>query len=973
MNLNETVINVILDAGRGSVSVKSREARKGAPLGALPTPSRQGYAFGGWYLDGARVDADTVVTSDEDIRLVARWSRQRTAGGKKSSYKKQKIAILVLSLVTVAMIGFLILVNWAVSYYPIEDKWVVDGVEYTETYYVREKNGVYGFYDKDGNLMEINAISTYNMSDGSDTPYVVYIAKKSGNQYLLDTATGTCTPYAVVDYGGDEVLGFRDRILMYPQIAPERVFSIEVKNEHGGFTFYRDQYGNVKLKGFEESTATFDYSQFINLCNACGYTITLQRLDMKPTSDVARLPDGSVDYGAYGLADVYDGEGNLIYTPTVFTIVKADYDEKTKTYSESETRYTVKVGHSILSNTGYYMQLEGRDAIYIGDTVVEETVLQPIEAMMSPVIVYPTTVSNYLMIKNLQLGQIPGQIKDFDPENPEYAGKPIVSFTYQELDERLSTMYTVSPYLSLLDIMDGYTLHDNNVTDMLSLLYQIESKSIVKLGINGETLAEYGLDKNVFYLLYDSPATDGNGTQIGYYSNYLLISQKTKDNTYYVASFVSDMILEVDAAYLAFLGWDESDWYHEYFFQHNVANVPKLDIQIGDQIFNFTLDNSLSYGYYENANGTMTRISLERGSVHQKSDGGWVYTDASGVAHNVRVFDFSKGDLYFKIVNNETKSVEYREYYKYLLTKDRNGDWELHVVERNADGVEVTWPYDLGASSSEKFSYRLVYVDGNGEEFDVAGAYTDGNGQRFSSPYVLTYWQEVKTTTPSGQTTYVWERKVTNNAATSIMLRTTKEENESDRKTYQVPVLGNNLQVSCQQGSLDYTAVYQYKTDMGTVETATLTGADNFRDLYSRLLYYSLEGTINRTEFEAQWGMSVESYIAGKNPNAIFSYTVSDMSANMNIITSTDAHETDRKPTVAENGEEKIWHEDTVKNVVVRLYQYSPTRSILTMSVNGSEETAVFYVQSSYCDEILDAAQKLIAQIPIDPLGEIVK
>ena len=156
MNLNETVINVIFDAGRGSLSVESREAVSGKPFGKLPTPTRSGYAFDGWYLDGALVTADTVVTAEDDIRLVARWKKAGKTNAPRSSYKKQKLAIVILSIVTLVLIGVLIWTNYSVSIYRVEDEWTVDGVKHSETYYIKKQNGVYAMYDKDGNLMEIN-------------------------------------------------------------------------------------------------------------------------------------------------------------------------------------------------------------------------------------------------------------------------------------------------------------------------------------------------------------------------------------------------------------------------------------------------------------------------------------------------------------------------------------------------------------------------------------------------------------------------------------------------------------------------------------------------------------------------------------------------------------------------------------------------------------------------------------------------
>ena len=77
MKIEQQIINVIFDADRGSVSVASREATVGEPLGTLPQPARRGYRFVGWYLDGEAVTAETRLTSEEDVRLVARWEKKK--------------------------------------------------------------------------------------------------------------------------------------------------------------------------------------------------------------------------------------------------------------------------------------------------------------------------------------------------------------------------------------------------------------------------------------------------------------------------------------------------------------------------------------------------------------------------------------------------------------------------------------------------------------------------------------------------------------------------------------------------------------------------------------------------------------------------------------------------------------------------------------------------------------------------------
>ena len=57
---------------KGGSSVSSITRTYGESLGTLPSPTREGYTFGGWKYNGSKVKFDTTVTSD--MELVATWS-----------------------------------------------------------------------------------------------------------------------------------------------------------------------------------------------------------------------------------------------------------------------------------------------------------------------------------------------------------------------------------------------------------------------------------------------------------------------------------------------------------------------------------------------------------------------------------------------------------------------------------------------------------------------------------------------------------------------------------------------------------------------------------------------------------------------------------------------------------------------------------------------------------------------------------
>ena len=67
---------VILDANGGSVSAESITVKNGSAYGNLPTPTRKGYTFNGWYTaktGGSKITSDTVATITATQTLYAQW------------------------------------------------------------------------------------------------------------------------------------------------------------------------------------------------------------------------------------------------------------------------------------------------------------------------------------------------------------------------------------------------------------------------------------------------------------------------------------------------------------------------------------------------------------------------------------------------------------------------------------------------------------------------------------------------------------------------------------------------------------------------------------------------------------------------------------------------------------------------------------------------------------------------------------
>jgi hypothetical protein len=350
---------------------------------------------------------------------------------------------------------------------------------------------VYKLFDKDGNLMNTNGVL--------DT---VFVARGSGNEYKIDPDTGKHTLRATVDAEDGEYAS-GTILLMFPQVRSEYLYSIEMKNEQGGdYTIYRTADG-IKVKDFEKTALEFDQDLFAQLCFSCGYMLANRKMGEHSNDPlIPRTEDGSIDYSVYGLDTPQatytisgvlfkkNADGSDMYKNGKYVI---DYDENGNPKPDPEKTYTVHVGDAILSGGGYYVRLEGRGSVYIVTTdYIKSTVLQPLEQLVVPRVVYPVSVTYHSMGKDFLLGYLP----TWQEEKVEL--ETIVAFTYSELEERINTMNSTRPYLPGVSVMSGYHINENSAISVFETFYSIEATACRRIGLTAETMAEFGLDKDVY-------------------------------------------------------------------------------------------------------------------------------------------------------------------------------------------------------------------------------------------------------------------------------------------------------------------------------------------------------------------------------------------------------------------------------------------------------------------------------------------
>lgn len=313
-----------------------------------------------------------------------------------------------------------------------------------------------------------------------------------------------------------EVVGAEDRILMFEQITRENIKQIDVHNEHGEFTFYRED-NAFKIKGHED--VNIDAELLASFITSCGYTLSVSRIDdPEPFSE-------------YGLDDA-----KVWYTLT----------------TTSGEVHSVRIGDKAVTGGGYYACYEGRDSVYILDNTIADTLLEPVENMVTPLVsYYAFSLDKKLTYFNFFLG-----------DELYFRIEPLAS--EEEVDIEAMASYKMTYPTSYVP--------KDEVSSIFQSLAGLEGTKTVALGTTDEDFKKYGLDKPKYQITFGYEGVD----------HLLVISERTEAGTYYVGSGVFDLIAEVDAATMSFVEQKLITWVSPYIFRMSIDAVDTLEFTSAD-------------------------------------------------------------------------------------------------------------------------------------------------------------------------------------------------------------------------------------------------------------------------------------------------------------------------------------------------------------------------------------------------------
>jgi len=334
-----------------------------------------------------------------------------------------------------------------------------------------------------------------------------------------------------------ELLGFNDRFLMFPQIERSGIQEIEVHNAYGTYTFYRDAADTFQLKGYEGMS--YDQDLFSSFVVSAGYAIAMDKIVDNAT------PEQLAEYG--------------LDAPQAYWILTTIEGEK----------HQVNVGDILVTEGGYYCSYEGRNTVYILSTALADTILQPVEKMITPLLTAGMTQNNYFEADNLTV------------------------WRDEELFVRIvrKDAAALSNQNALVEYKMTYPApYEPNTTLISQILYNfmaLQGTETVKIGPSDEDLEAYGLTEPAYIISYTFQDI----------TFYLFFSEPLSDGSYYAASsmYGYELIAKVSADTM---GWLESDlfaWISEYPVQEYITKIDTMRVVAGDNSLDvsFQLHHSL--------------------------------------------------------------------------------------------------------------------------------------------------------------------------------------------------------------------------------------------------------------------------------------------------------------------------------------------------------------------------------------------
>lgn len=338
-----------------------------------------------------------------------------------------------------------------------------------------------------------------------------------------------------------EAAGPNNLILIFPQVTRDKVSSIEVHNEYGEYTFVNKNNSFV-IKGHEDIPVINE--GFSALVVAAGYSLASDRVTTEATE---------ADLERFGLDE-----------PSAYWILT----------DTSGNEYKVYVGDALVSDSGYYAMLEGREnCVYVISATVQNSVLKPLESYVNPVLCVGLNESNYYLADNFTV---------------MHGDKTFVLVKHKDKDEFVNPDAVAETKLAY---PSGYKTDDTfYMSAVLSKFVGMTGESTVYVGDDEDKLAEFGLDAP-YYSIYFTFKSGSNNLEY-----YFFVSEKQDDGYYYAVSnlYGFEVVVRCTADTFGWLEYGLVEWVDDFPIALNITHVGSISVDTAAGLKTFELKHGVT-------------------------------------------------------------------------------------------------------------------------------------------------------------------------------------------------------------------------------------------------------------------------------------------------------------------------------------------------------------------------------------------
>jgi len=338
---------------------------------------------------------------------------------------------------------------------------------------------------------------------------------------------------------------------MFEPIARASMQSIEVENEFGGYKIYRDASDKFQLDGF--MGLTFNPELFSSLVVTTGTPTVMQRI-----------------------AENLDDEGLAEY----------GFDDPQASWTVTDldgNQVKVIVGDQLITEGGYYVKLDGRNAVYIMGTTLADTILKPAYTLIQPLLTAGMSTNTYFFVDRFTV----------------WHGEDLFVNVERVPEAEMSNPDAIVETRLLYPTPETGGLYEINDSLYFEILYNfmaMEGDAVVAFQPTEEQLVEYGLDEpaHIINYIFDDPNTEAKDL----YEFYIFVSARQPDGTYYAVSNLLgySVVCTVSSEKLGWLEKDKFAWIFPTPFFENIQDVGRITVKSEKNNIDvdFTLKHSMA-------------------------------------------------------------------------------------------------------------------------------------------------------------------------------------------------------------------------------------------------------------------------------------------------------------------------------------------------------------------------------------------